>query len=528
MMRETGDKNNKIGINIFFFFLFIYLFFMSGHMGGDSFAVYLTTESIILDGNLVLNDHPEREFGIQEMKGNYNAIKTSKEEKIYSKYQLGEVILQIPFFLIGYLITLLYNGIHSDYITMFFTSMTNCFITALLCFVFYKLLKLFSISDKISILVTIALGLGTFIFPFSRQGFREPLTGLCILIGTYYIIKYKMFYLKKYLLFAGIAIGWSCFTRIDSVYVLPPFLLYILFTGDKKRFVSKITYFFSPIILLVIIHLIINYSITKDFIEFGYGPGYFKNVSFSPIDILINIYGFFLSSGRSVFLYAPVTILFFLTISKFIRAYKGEGIFFLAIIIFNFFLYFSFKSYFMGGYCWGPRFQYAIIPFFLVPTIYYLQDSKIKHYIFIVLLILGILIQLPSVLVNSSMVQHKIFEYFNNKAELCEGLPFRGIEIQSFMPQFSPIVLGYYHIVSTINSSIGRDSVKIPAARYWGKDKGFISFELIDFWDIWFFNVFRIVKGNLIIKILTIISIIIQVSLIFKIGFSFKLSDSDI
>ncbi len=517
------DKNKKIGIKIFLFLLFIYLFFMSGHMGGESMYVYLTTESIILDRNLVLNDHPERVFGIEEMKGVYNAVvEVNKGEKQYSKYQLGEVVLQIPFFLIGYFLSLIYKGIHADYITMFFTSISNCVVTALLCLVFYKFLRLFSVSDKISILVTIALGLGTFIFPFSKQGYREPIVGFCVLIGAYYIIKYKMFRLEKYLLFSGIAIGWACFTRIDSLYMIPPFLLYILFIKDKKRLIIKITYFFSPIVFFIIITAIINYSITKNFMDVGYGSSIFYYISFNPINILYNIYGFFFSSGKSVFLYAPVAILFFPMIYKFIRVHRNEAIFFLAIIIFNFSFYSLFKGFFMGGFCWGPRFPYSTIPFFLVPTVYYLQDSKIRRYIFVILLVLGILVQLPSVLVNSSLVQHRIRDYVNKKAELCEGLPFNDLEITSFIPQFSPIVYGYYHIASAINSSIGGNSLEIPVNCIYGNDNSFISFESIDFWDIWFFNVFRIVKGNLFVKILTIILIIIQVFLIFKIGFSLK------
>ena len=516
------EKKSKISVKIFLLFLFIYLFFMSGHMGGDSMYVYLTTESLILDGNLVLNDHPEREFGIVEMKEIYNYMFRNKDAKLFSMYQLGEVFLQVPFFLIGYLLSLSYKGIHGDYITMFFTSMSNCFVTALLCYFFYKLLKLFKVSDKISILVTIALGLSTFIFPFSKQGFREPLIGLCVSSGAYYIIKYKISKLEKYLLFSGAAIGWACFTRIDSLYLIPPFLLYILLIKDKKRLISKITYFLSPIIFSIIITSITNYSITKNFMDVGYGTSFFNYVSFNPINIMYNVYGFFFSSGKSIFLYAPVTILFFFGISKFIKLHRDEAIFFLAIIFCNFSFYFVFKGVFMGGFCWGPRLQYLTIIFFLVPTIYYLQDSKIKHHTFILLLLLGILLQLPSVLVNSSLVQQRIRDYFNNKSELCGGLPFADLEITSAIPHFSPIIFGFYHIASAVNSSIGGHSIKVPVNATFGNDNSFISLESIDFWDIWFFNVFRIMKGNLIIKIFITILIITHSLLIFGIGFSLK------
>ncbi|MHA1344686.1 MAG: hypothetical protein ACTSQG_11910 [Promethearchaeota archaeon] len=473
---------------------------MSGHYGGDAFSTYLTTESIVSDRNLVLNDHPGRVFGIKEMESVYNRIiRKDAAEKIYSKYQLGQVLIQIPFFIIGLIFSGLPLGISQDYVTMFFVSMSNCFVSALLCMMFYKLLKLFYISDKISLLVTLAFGLSTFIFPFSKQGFREPLVGLCILSGVYYMLKFK----NKYLILSSVFIGYAIFTRFDTLYILPLFLLYIFLVYPRKylggNVYHRILYFFCPIMFFVLITFAINYFVRGNIMEFGYN----KVLNLNPVDFIGSIYGFFFSSGRSFFLYAPVTILFFWSIKRFIKTYSNEGIFFISIIIINILLYSIVNYHSFGGSCWGPRYNYTLIPLFLIPVGVVLdfkwdknpsaeKDNKI--FIFKGLIILGILIQLPAILVNNSLMLHSYRDYYNKKLGIYKNPPpinaFGDIEFITFMPRLSPVLWGYYQMGSAVSSSIGRESFKITTFYY----DDYFSLDKIDFWDIWFMNVFRVMK----------------------------------
>lgn len=471
---------------IFLFFLLIYILFASGHYGGDGFYTYLTTESIVLDRNLVLNDYPEREFEISEMERVYNIIVNNTNKKVYSKYQLGQVIIQLPFYIIGLLISFLPIGIPTDYITMFFVSMSNCVISALLCMVFYKVLKLFSVSDRISILVTIAFGLCTYIFPHSRQGFREPLVALCILSGIYLI--------RKNILLSGIFIGCAIFTRFDTVYILPAFFLYILLVKEYNR----IVYFIFPVMFFISLTLFINYLIRGNILTFGYqNIAQTEIIVIDGVKIITNIWGFFFSSGKSFFLYAPVTILFFWSIKGFIRKYRCEAVFFISIIVFNLCFFSLVIGSFHSGYSWGPRFQYAIIPFFLIPVAVYLDNNK--TFIFKTLMVIGLLIQLPSVLVNSSLISRNLSYEIRNE-----------ILTTGFIPEYSPVIWGSYHIASAVSKSFGRENLRIPV------NNTYVSFKDIDFWDIWYFNVFRIVEGNFLIKLLTIICILALILGIYK------------
>ena len=211
----------SISTKVFLFILLVYLTLMSGHFGGDSLYVYLTSESLLVDGNLNLNDHAGREFGVKELQNSYNHIfKSAGSSPLYSKYLLGEPLVFIPFYLFGLIFSKLYQGMHPDYITVFFVSTANCFISALLCFVFFKLLGLFSVSRKTALLFTFGLAFGTIVFAYSRQGFREPLTALSVILSIYSIILFSRTGNFKRLTFAGIFLGYAVFTRIDSIYLL--------------------------------------------------------------------------------------------------------------------------------------------------------------------------------------------------------------------------------------------------------------------------------------------------------------------
>ncbi len=102
-----------------------------------------------------------------------------------------------------------------------------------------------------------------------------------------------------------------------------------------------------------------------------------------------------------------------------------------------------------------------------------------KISIFKTLMIIGLLIQLPSILVNSSLISRNLSYEIQDK-----------ILTTGFIPEYSPIIWGSYHIASAVNKSIGGESLKIPI------NDTYISFEDIDFWDIWYCNIWRYFKKN--------------------------------
>ena len=118
--------NRSTTTHLFIFLLCIYALTAGEHYGGDGFWNYLTAQSLVRDGDLVISDES---FTLPEMQKHYNAVTSSGRQ--YSKYGPGMPLAEIPFYTIGLLLTHIFPNIPAEYLTMFTTSMTNVVISAL-------------------------------------------------------------------------------------------------------------------------------------------------------------------------------------------------------------------------------------------------------------------------------------------------------------------------------------------------------------------------------------------------------------
>lgn len=513
------EKKSRIDIKVFLLFFLIYILFMSGHMGGDSFWIYLTTESIVLDRNLVLNDHPDRVFAIKELESKYNFIMnhpSMKDDRVVSPYGFGLIIFQIPFFILGYLLSIIIPFIHRDFITMFFTSMTNCFVCALLCYVFYKICKLFNFSEKTSFWMTLALGLSSTVFPYSRQGFVEPLAALSLITTVYFIIVYFNSNKFKNILFCGICFSVGIWTRFDLVIYLPIISLFIIYkTKNINKIIKNIFIFYSPIFISVVIYLLYNIIRYNDYLYFGPQSKYISSlINFSPVSILINIYTLILSSGSGLVIFAPITLLFIFSITYIIKSNLDEFLLFTGIILTNILFYSLIPSIYTFTFAWGTRFAFIILPILFLQIGFFLEKNlhrKIIRYIFKSLLGLGFLVQLPGILVNSAQLQHLFLDIFKRGEDFTLGF-----EQLTYNPNFSPIILGYYQIVSAFKNTFMNEHLVFPVYNtVRTKIESYIPLNNVDFFDLWFTNALKIVDKDWILWIFILCVVFILVSLIY-------------
>lgn len=459
------EKKSRTDIKIFFLFLFVYILFMSGHMGGDSIWIYLTTESIVLDRNLVLNDHPDRVFAIKELENNYNSIMNhpaNKNGKAISPYGIGLVIFQIPIFILGYLFSSIIHFISRDYITMFFTSITNCFICASLCYAFYKICKLFNFSEKVSFWLTLAFGLSSTVFPYSRQGFVEPLASLSLLSTIYLLIIYFNSYKLKYTLLSGVCFGIGILTRLDLIIYLPIILLFIIYKNRNiRKIIKNVLIFIAPIFISIFIFLLYNKIRYDNYLYFGPQSKYISSlINFSPISILTNVYTLIISSGSGIIMFAPVTLLFIFSINYFINSNLDEFLLFTGIILTNILFYSLIPSIYTFTFSWGIRFAFVILPLLFLQVGFFLEKNfyrKIIRYIFKFLFGLGFAIQLPGILVNSAQLLHIFLDIFKKGEDLTVGL-----ELLTYNPNYSPILLGWYQIISTFKNTFMNEHLVFP------------------------------------------------------------------
>ena len=160
----------------------------------------------------------------------------------------------------------------------------------------------------------------------------------------------------------------------------------------------------TPVVVALLLIMIYNYYRFGNPLETGYEK---FNGRF-----LIGLFGILFSPGKSLFLFNPLTIFGFLSFMLFLRAQKKEALLFGWLIISHLLLIASWHSW-QGGMSWGPRLMLVVLPYMILPVGFLLCEYKafIKTPV-VVALVLGIVIQLPSVTVNIARYYYQMHQDF--------------------------------------------------------------------------------------------------------------------
>ena len=335
--------------HLFIFLLCIYALTAGGHYGGDGFWNYLTAQSLMRDGDLVISDES---FTLPEM-----------QKHVQCDYLIWTPVLQIlgpgmplveiPFYAVGLLLTHIFPNIPADYLTMFTTSMTNVVISALWVLFFYLIIQSFNYPPTTVKWLTGAFALGTMV-AYSGYGYPEPLVGLGLLIATHSLIKRN-----PSPILAGIGLSIAILTKFYTLVLLPIPLLYLHRNQYSK---SHILAFLSPIIaacLLIAYHNHLRYGnilLTGYHLDILAQKGGY--LAFIPTQIFTAFYGLLFSTGRGLIFFFPLICLLPIAYSKFKSSHPNEARLFLSFTLILFVLLLPMIDWHAGS-SWGPRALFA-------------------------------------------------------------------------------------------------------------------------------------------------------------------------
>jgi hypothetical protein len=141
----------------------------------------------------------------------------------------------------------------------------------------------------------------------------------------------------------------------------------------------------------------------------------------------VGLYGLLLSSGRSLFLYSPLTLLGLACWPQFSQRFPALAGW-IATAFLTALLFFSTWWTWHGGWSWGPRFLVPLIPFLLLPLGAYMNTARFFLLLALVWLI-SLLVVLPGVWVDfNDYIINSIAGSYANESRLW------------FYPWQSPIV----------------------------------------------------------------------------------------
>ena len=406
--------------SIFLFFLILYLSTTAGHIYTiDSYLNYGITKSI---GSYRKLSMPKSMMTVEGRGGRH-----------YSKLGIGQSLANLPMYYIGGLVEMAFPGqtvfkAYSEYVYIphdwqrvraepqtiiriseldgawiFFATLTNAFIAAAACLLFFLTLRGFGVGAPGSFLGTSILALGTPFWVYARDLFGEPLFALSLL-GTFYFLANPGRPLSgRRAALAGAFSSIGILTRMSFAPIVGIFALYIILApgGSKDKPGLVLRYILWSLPGLIVVGLL-NWVRFESILASGYHTAFDKGFSVPVVKgIVYNLF----SPYRSLFLYAPPVLVFFFGAAYFAGKHRAHLVLIALITVYMFLLYSRWWAW-HGGWCWGPRFYLPIIPLLMLPGLVYVQFARKRKLLWttVGLGIAGFLVQLGAVFINYTAV----------------------------------------------------------------------------------------------------------------------------
>jgi len=427
-----GTTNEERLQKILFFLVVSISLLVSGARlaSSDENAIYLLTESIVTRGAF---DIPP------------NIIDNGSffENKFFIWAEIGEALLAIPFFLAGKILSFILpvSEPMKLLVVKAIVSSMNAFFGAALAVVFFRLCRKFSFSVRTALFLTLTLCFGTFLFPYVKTISRDVQLAFFLCASFYCLYSYKnekehsTHKTQRWILYAGIFAGFGFLTKMIFLLNISFLALYLFFISRSEKntraWLKHIFWFSFPIAIAFGIFFLYNVLRFRNILETGYHGG-----TTFPTPLYYGLYGLLFSSGKGIFIFAPITVLLLWATKKFFKKFRNEAFVIFSLLAANIFLFAKYVAW-AGDGSWGPRYLVSVLPLIILPLGIFLDESsKTIKRIAVALSVIGFCFQLGGVSI-----------YFGNYLRSIGEFPYeKNFEHPEFLmkshfnPYYSPIV----------------------------------------------------------------------------------------
>jgi hypothetical protein len=361
----------------------------------DDVAMLRVTRSIVQDASVaVAFDTPGAMPGV--------------DGRFYTRYGLGQSLLAIPFYLVGARLpdivptTNLFDphGFVTANPTAFAVTGVGILTTSASVALLYLTCRAIGCGKAGALATALALGLGTFAWFYARTYMSEPPSMFFALLAFYGLVRYSARPRVIWLFVSGAATGAMLLLRIANAVLLPPmgiWLLWIMWRhGRMPLRVGALAAWVLPIFASLLAIAAYNAIRFGTILETGYAD----QAQAFDTPLYVGLYGLLFSSGKSLFLYAP--ILLGAVVGWFrLRRAQSTIAWPIAALVITYVLFYARYDWWYGGGPWGPRFITVILPFLCIPLALLVDrpSSTPKTVALAVLAALSVSVQLLSILV---------------------------------------------------------------------------------------------------------------------------------
>ncbi|MBI2903234.1 MAG: glycosyltransferase family 39 protein [Candidatus Methylomirabilis oxyfera] len=380
-------------LRILFFFLAAFLSVSSGIIASsDGVTIFNVTQAIVERGEISVSGEN---------------VAPGVGAKLYSRYGIGLSVVAIPLYLVG--------KAFSSFIPEQFklltlrgsVSLTNAILSALVCLLLVKTGQQLAYSLRTSMHLAMAFAFSTFFVAYATKSFlTQPLETLCLVGTLYWLIAHSQLPRLRNLSWAGFLCGLGVLTKWAFIINLPIFLGYLLAISGAGRRARNLLAFLAPVALGFVLALWYNHARFGSILK----TGYWATAAFTT-PLFVGLHGLLLSSGKNLFLYAPIAALGVVAMRAFSKSHKREIWLMLGLFTANLLLIAKYRDW-GGEGSWGPRYLTLVLPCLVLPIGTLLETGRVAlRRTFLALSLAGLLVQFGGVSIYYGTYYRSIGEY---------------------------------------------------------------------------------------------------------------------
>jgi len=449
-----------LGLKLFILFVCLYLLTSGGRIvSSDGNTMYLLTRSIV----------EERTVAIP-----YGNGYTGADGRLYPKAGIGQALLSAPFYVVGRAVYERsgFSEAERGYVMRFATAAVEPFAAAIAVVLLLHVCFCLGYGVKSSLALALAFGFATPIWVYSKSFLTEPLTTALLLGSVFGLLAFKRSGRRRHLVVAGLCAGMTVLVKYAMLLAVVPIIIFFLGSCFPMKHRSSELSTFSglcrllafgiPLALCALVALWYNNARFGNMLASGYGLEVSREGFGTPI--LVGLFGQLFSSGKSIFLYAPVLVLSWSGFSVFKRKFGAEALLFGSIFVVNVLFYSKFISW-AGDGSWGPRYLIPFVPLLLVPVGSLLSSPTVGRLVwtgFMLLAVAGFLVQVGGVSIYFGSYLREIGE-FPYAREFTDP---RFLSDSHFIPNYSPVYGHWKMLVRNVRLHMEGRYPRIPLSSY--------------------------------------------------------------
>jgi len=303
----------------------------------------------------------------------------------YAKSNVGLPLLAAIIYSLSTPVTWISRA-HADLVRTGLVGASMTVIAAAIVVAVYWLARRLSAPPSAALIVGIGAVAGTYLLPYSKEFFAEPLSALGIVIAIERTLARRP-------MAAGMGLALAILARAQSLMLIPVVLWIVV----RRCGLSGGIRASAPVVFSVLFSAAYNAARFGHPLQFGYADEGFTMPFFRGAYMLL------VEPSKSLVLFAPVTVLFPWAGRRLWHIDRGA----LFLVAATFAITFGVAALWHnpnGGWCWGPRLLLpGLIP--AVAAVGSWLDKPLNRQLAIGLLVLGFIVSAPAVVVSTQVQQ---------------------------------------------------------------------------------------------------------------------------